>query len=35
VVRAVIDLDDAHAMILAMASGLARDAYRLPATGRA
>ena len=30
VVRAVIDLDDAHAMILAMARGLARDAYRLP-----
>jgi glucuronate isomerase len=31
VVRSVIDLDDARAMMLAMAGGLARDAYRLPA----
>jgi glucuronate isomerase len=30
VVRAVIDLEDARTMMLAMASGLARDAYRLP-----
>jgi glucuronate isomerase len=32
VVRAVIDLDEAHTMLLAMARGLARDAYRLPGT---
>ena len=29
-VRAVIDTDEAHSMMLALARGLARDAYRLP-----